>query len=170
MVSGYNRNTTIQKNEFVWIGSSAIAQWGYTKGADGVPGMGWDATDGNQPRFSKILYNFVHESGIWEKQSSFYFQAKSCQNIIKGNIFFNGRPRAGINFNDGMGGGSNVTENLLFNTCRESGDHGPFNSWDRQVYITKVRNGTVATEREYDYITHNFMIANYNSKMGTARQ
>ena len=92
----------------------------------GVPGMGWDATDGNQPRFSKILYNFVHELGIWEKQSSFYFQAKSCQNdIIKGNIFFNG-PRAGINFNDGMGGGSNVTENLLFNTCRESGDHGPF--------------------------------------------
>ena len=63
MVSGYNRNTTIQKNEFVWIGSSAIAQWGYTKGADGVPGMGWDATDGNQPRFSKILYNFCPRVG-----------------------------------------------------------------------------------------------------------
>ena len=79
--------------------------------------MGWDATDGNQPRFSKILYNFVHELGIWEKQSSFYFQAKSCQNIIKGNniIFFNG-PRAGINFNDGMGGGSNVTEKTYYLT------------------------------------------------------
>ena len=166
MVSGYNRNTTVQKNEFVWIGGSAIAQWGYTKGVDGVPGMGWDGTDGNQPRFSHVLYNFVHELGIWEKQSSFYFQAKSCQNIIKGNIFFNG-PRAGINFNDGFGGGNNVTENLLFNTCRESGDHGPFNSWDRQVYVTKVRNGTATTEKEYDYITYNFMIANYNSKMGT---
>ncbi len=166
MVSGYNRNVTIQNNEFVWIGSSAIAQWGYTRGVDGVPGMGWDGTDGNQPRFSKILYNFVHELGIWEKQSSFYFQAKSCQNIIKGNIFFNG-PRAGINFNDGFGGDSNVTENLLFNTCRESGDHGPFNSWDRQVYVTKVRNGTASTVKQYDYISLNFMIANYNSKMGT---
>ena len=25
---------------------------------------------------------------------------------------------------DGFGGGSNVTYNVLFNTCRESGDHG----------------------------------------------
>ena len=165
MLSGYNRNATIQKNEFVWIGSSAIAQWGYTTGVDGVLGMGWDGIDGNQPRFSRILYNFVHELGIWEKQSSFYFQAKSCQNLIMGNIFFNG-PRAGINFNDGFGGGSNVTENLLFNTCRESGDHGPFNSWDRQVFVTKVRNGTATTEKQYDYISYNFIIANYNSKMG----
>ena len=164
MLSGYNRNATILKNEFVWIGSSAIAQWGYTTGVDGVSGMGWDGTDGNQPRFSRILYNFVHELGIWEKQSSFYFQAKSCQNLIMGNIFFNG-PRAGINFNDGFGGGSNVTENVLFNTCRESGDHGPFNSWDRQVFVTKVKNGTATTEKQYDYISYNFMLANYNSKM-----
>ncbi len=34
----------------------------------------------------------------WCYQSSFYFQAKSCQNLIMGNIFFNG-PRAGVNFN-----------------------------------------------------------------------
>ena len=62
---------------------------------------------------------------------------------IKGkflNIFFNG-PRAGINFNDGFGGGSNETENLLFNAVRETFDHGPFNSWDRQVYVTKVADG-----------------------------
>ena len=162
MVSGYNRNTTIQRNEFVWIGDSAIAQWGYTSGTD-VPGMGWDGTDGNQPRYSRILYNFAHELGIWEKQSSFYFQAKSCQNLIMGNIFFNG-PRAGINFNDGFGGGSNLTENILFNTCRESGDHGPFNSWDRQVYVTKVRDGTPQPDKDFDYISSNFVIANYNSQ------
>ena len=162
VVSGYNRNTTIQYNEFVWIGDSAIVQWGYTSGTE-IPGMGWDGTDGNQPRFSNILYNFAHELGIWEKQSSFYFQAKSCQNLLRGNIFFNG-PRAGINFNDGFGGGSNVTENILFNTCRESGDHGPFNSWDRQVFVTKVRDGTPQTEKDWDYISSNFIIANYNSQ------
>ena len=163
MLSGFNRNTTIQRNEFVWIGSTAIALWGDTKGTN-VTGMGWDGTDGNQPRFIRILYNFAHELGIWEKQSSFYFQAKSCQNLIRGNIFFNG-PRAGINFNDGFGGDSNVTENLLFNTCRESGDHGPFNSWDRQVYITKVLDGTPRPDKQYDYISYNFMIANYHSIM-----
>lgn len=166
MVSGYNRNTTITRNEFAWLGSTAIAQWGYTKTVDeSAPGMGWDGTDGNQPRFSNISYNFAHELGIWEKQSSFYTQAKSCQSLITNNIFFNG-PRAGINFNDGFGGASTVTQNLLFNTCRESGEHGPFNSWDRQVYVTKVRDGTPSPEKDWDYIVANFMIANYNSVLG----
>lgn len=163
MISGYNRGVTIQNNEFAWIGDSAIGSWGYTTGA-GIDGMGVDGTDGNQPRFNKILNNFVHELGIWEKQSSFYFQAKTCQNMILGNIFFNG-PRAGVNFNDGFGGASNLTENLLLNTCRESGDHGPFNSWDRQVFLTKVKDGqTASPDKQYDYITGNFMIANYNSQ------
>ena len=163
MISGYNRNTTVQKSEFAWIGDTAIASWGYTSGA-GIDGMGPNGTDGNQPRFNRILYNFVHELGIWEKQSSFYFQAKSCQNLLQGNVFFNG-PRAGINFNDGFGGASNLTENILFNTCRESGDHGPFNSWDRQVFVTKVLDGkTPSPIKQYDYISKNFMIANYNSQ------
>jgi len=26
------------------------------------------------------------------------------------------------------GGGNNITGNALFNFCRDSGDHGPFNS------------------------------------------
>ncbi len=164
MISGYNRNTTIQGNEFVWIGSSAIAQWGYTSGSS-VGGMGYDGTDGNQPRFTNISHNFVHELGIWEKQSSFYFQAKSCQNTLYRNIFFNG-PRAGINFNDGFGGGSEIVENILFNTCRESSDHGPFNSWDRQPYLTKVQDGTTSSlTKQYDSIYYNFFVANYHSSM-----
>jgi len=32
---------TLQKNEFAWIGESAIAAWGFMKDVDG--------TDGNQP-------------------------------------------------------------------------------------------------------------------------
>ena len=125
--------------------------------------MGPDGTNGNQPRMINIVSNYVHELGISEKQSSFYFQAKSCSNYIYGNIFYNG-PRAGINFNDGFGGNSTILKNLVFNTCRESGDHGPFNSWDRQVYVTKVRNGTASTIKAFDHITQNFIIANYQSR------
>eukprot|EP01047_Picozoa_sp_COSAG01_P020345 COSAG01_NODE_1156_length_11478_cov_3.862642_9_plen_103_part_00 len=40
-------------------------------------------------------------------------------------MFFNG-PRAGINANDGFGGGDEIGHNLVFSSCRESGDHGPF--------------------------------------------
>jgi len=162
MISDYNRYTTIQKSEFVWIGDTAIGSWGNAKGSP-ITGMGWDGTDGDQPRFTRLIQNFVHELGVWEKQSSFYFQAKTCQTTLSGNIFFNG-PRAGINFNDGFGGGSNLTENLLLNTCRESGDHGPFNSWDRQVYVTEVLNGSPSVLKAWDYIHHNFIIANYVSQ------
>ena len=46
-----------------------------------------------------------------------------CLTTVQGNVIFNG-PRAGINFNDGFGGGTNVSDNLIYNQCRESGDHG----------------------------------------------
>ena len=123
-LSGYNRGAVIDQNEFVGIGETAISQWGYTDGSP-VPGMGWDARSGNQPRGTRVTYNLVHEVGVWAKQNSFYFQSESFMNHIEGNIAYNG-PRAGINFDDGMGGGSNVTRNVLFNFCRESADHGTF--------------------------------------------
>ncbi len=50
--------------------------------------------------------------------------------------------------------------------CRESGDHGPFNSWDRQVYVTDVRTGEPDTQKEWDDISHNFIVANYASQVG----
>jgi hypothetical protein len=28
-------------------------------------------------------------------------------------------------------GGNNISHNLLFQTCGESGDHGAINTWDR---------------------------------------
>jgi hypothetical protein len=57
-------------------------------------------------------------------ESSFWNQAKTCQTFVKDNVLFNG-PRAAINLNDGFGGGSSITSNLIFNQCRETGDHGP---------------------------------------------
>ena len=87
-INRYARNVSITNNEFVWIGDSAITQWGDTTGVsfpnspNDTTTMGYDGTEGNQPRGTYIGYNFVHELGIWEKQSSFYFQAKSCQNQV----------------------------------------------------------------------------------------
>ena len=40
-----------------------------------------------QPRFTNIQYNLAHELGIWEKQSSFLFQAKTCQTLVLGNMY-----------------------------------------------------------------------------------
>ena len=119
MLSGYNRNVTIDGNEFVWMGESAVASWGFTNGVD--------ATAGLQPWFTRFTNNVCHEIGHHEKQTSCYFAATSAQATIANNIMFN-MPRAAVNFNDDMAGGSLMTQNLVWNTCRESQDHGPFNS------------------------------------------
>ena len=72
-------------------------------------------------------------------------------------------PRAGINFNDGFGGGNLVKLNLGFNMVRETGDHGPFNSWDRQPYLTKVKDGmTPSLEPAVSNLTANFLLNNYH--------
>ena len=77
---------------------------------------------------------------MFQLQSSCWFQAKTAQTTIVDNLFFNG-PRAGINLNDGFGGGNVIQGNTIFNQCRQSGDHGPINSWDRQLFWTDVRDG-----------------------------
>jgi len=153
-LSGYNQYTLIENNEFVWIGDTAIASWGYSNEID--------ATGGDFPRYTQVIGNLIHEIGHFEKQSSGWFQALTAQTLLTHNIIFNG-PRAGININDGFGGGNQITENLLFNECRESGDHGPFNSWDRIPYLTKVNNDTPSLVPLYNEIHHNFFIANYQS-------
>ena len=136
LLFGYNKDITINNNQFAWLGSTAIALWGqthsftfeneedYTMGAFDIDITNSDIIQ-TQPHNINIIQNYCHELGIFETQSSFYFQAKSFSNILSYNIFYNG-PRAGINFNDGFGGGSQIYKNLLFNTCRESSDHGMF--------------------------------------------
>ena len=134
LLSGYTRHVTIAENEAVWLGMNFAAAWGDTDGHDG--------TNGNQPRFTTVKNNFVHEIGIFEKQSSMWFQAKSCQNTIEGNVAFN-MPRAAINFNDGFGGNTTVSNNLIWNTCRESGKYSIIDSGVAEVCC--VAGNTVVT-------------------------
>merc|ERR1712232_717855 len=172
MVSGYNRNATVQDSDFSYIGGNAIVAWGYTNETansgfpyytpnTNFPKAGIDGTDGEHPRYTTVLGNLAREVGLYEKQSSFFVQAKTAQSIIRGNVFFNG-PRAGVNANDGFGGGDEISHNLVFSTCRESGDHGPFNSWDRQPFLTTVRDGTPSMTPAVRKIHHNFFIDNYS--------
>ena len=138
-INGYNRGVKITNNWFTWLGQNAIASWGRVAGNDG--------TGGEQPRGTVVSNNWASEVGVIQKQSSFYFQALTAQTLINNNIVFN-IPRAAINFNDGFGGANEIVENLLFNTCRESSDHGAFNSWDRLPYLTTLGDGVTVSERE----------------------
>ena len=156
-LNGYSRQAAIDGNHFEWLGQNAIASWGRSNFSDG--------TGGDFPRGTAVTGNIAFEVGIVQKQSSFYFQALTAEATISGNIVFN-IPRAAINFNDGFGGGATVSSNLLFNTCRESSDHGAFNSWDRLPFLTTVRNGTASTIPAPNSFAQNFIVANYAADGG----
>lgn len=121
-LGGYTRDVTIANNEFAWLGESAVVSFGDTDGGP-VKGWGVDGTAGNQPRGTKLHFNYARELGLINKQSALYFQAVTDGSDIRGNVAFNGA-RSAINFNDAFGSGSNVTSNVLFNFNRETADHG----------------------------------------------
>jgi hypothetical protein len=93
-LSGYNRDTLIYNNVFVWLGQNAIASWGYLDG-ETMSNMTNSGLGGLQPRRTLIERNWVHEIGHIQKQSSFYFQAITAETTIQNNVVFN-IPRAGI--------------------------------------------------------------------------
>jgi hypothetical protein len=69
---------------------SALSLKRYTKDND------QDGTSGEQPRGTILRGNVARELGLFQLQSSMFFQAKTAQTTIERNLFYNG-PRAGIN-------------------------------------------------------------------------
>ncbi|CAF1053662.1 unnamed protein product [Adineta ricciae] len=73
-------------------------------------------------------------------------------------------PRAAINVNDGYYGNHTISWNVLFNTVRETSDHGPINTWDRQPFLSDGRRSGVASLWQHQsFIHHNLLFNNYNS-------
>ena len=96
-LSNYNRNATIASNEMSWIGDGAIAAWGSTGHCLNANctrklkyAVGPDARGGNQPRGTHVVGNLVREIGLWQKQSSMWFQATTMNSHIERNVHFNG--------------------------------------------------------------------------------
>jgi hypothetical protein len=168
MLSGFHRGATVSNSHFAWTGDTAIAAWGRTDEMSDGGTHGWDATAGDIPQGTTIVGNMIRETGIWEKQSSCFFQAKTAGSTLRRNLCFN-LPRAGFNFNDGLGGGDEVHENLIFNSNRETSDHGPINSWDRQPYVSKfgaAGDGVATAHMLPRNISQNFLVANYGGTNG----
>lgn len=165
-LSGYNQDAAITNSSFRFLGESAVALWGDTRDVSGAPasrlpdGVGIDGDGGAQPRGTRFAGNVVSDIGLTERQSSAFGEFKACQSIVEGNIVYN-IPRAAININDGFGGGTMINRNLLFNTCRESGDHGPFNSWDRIPFLV---NGSLVPK--HNVISNNLIFSNYGAGFG----
>jgi len=125
LLSKHVADCTIESSLFFDAGESAIISMGRTDLFDGRR-----AGHSEYPTRNTIRSNLVDGVGVYGKQSAAYFASKSHGVVMENNAFLNG-PRSAININDGFMGGDTFRQNLLVAWVKESADHGPINTWDR---------------------------------------
>ncbi|MCU6496999.1 hypothetical protein LPN04_04240 [Rugamonas sp. A1-17] len=145
VVSGRARQVRLSGNHIHAIGGTAIAFVGRPDAVrsplyeyhqhldqaalDPAPGPRSDA----YPRDSAAVDNLIHDIGQIDRQAAGVQIAMSARITVDHNSIYH-VPRAGINIGDGNWGGHVLSNNDVFDTVRESGDHGAFNSWGRDRY------------------------------------
>ena len=143
--SRYNRNSVVSGSHFTRIGASAICFVG-DAGAVRSPSFEYqefvpleeiDINKGpkndNYPAYCTVYDNLIHSIGLYEKQVT-GVELSMCSHItISHNSIYN-TPRAGLNISEGTWGGHIIEFNDVFDTVKETGDHGSFNSWGRDRF------------------------------------
>jgi hypothetical protein len=143
--NNFNRNCEVSGCLISGIGASAICFVGDPNAARSpsfeysqfVPFAQIDTIPGpktnNYPAECKVYDNLMFNLGLTEKQSA-GMELSMCQSILVSHNTIYDVPRAGINVSEGTWGGHIIEYNDVFNTVKETGDHGSFNSWGRDRY------------------------------------
>jgi hypothetical protein len=130
-MNGYNRANTVTGCRFTETGDSAICFVGSLETTVG--------TQRNFPYECHATNNLIHECGAFGKQiAGVYISRAKRINVTHNEIFR--MPRAAVCIGDGTWGGHRVEYNIFRDTCRETGDHGPFNAWGRDKYWCLVQS------------------------------
>lgn len=143
--SKYNRQGEVSSSHFTNIGASAICFVGDTACVRSpsfeynqfVPYEKMDLQKGskgvNFPAQCTVRDNLIHRIGLFEKQTT-GVELSMCQSIVVSHNSIYDTPRAGINVSEGTWGGHCIEYNDVFETVKETGDHGSFNSWGRDRF------------------------------------
>jgi hypothetical protein len=144
-VNNYNRRLTVRGCHIAKAGANGVAFVG-DRDAARVP-RDWndhsqalatlDRTPGpktaNYPADCLVDDCLIYLSGRVEKQTS-PVQIELSQSITVRHCSLYDVPRAGINIGDGCWGGHVIEFCDVFDTVKETGDHGSFNSWGRDRF------------------------------------
>ncbi len=144
-VNKYNRRITIKDsiisnagaNGVAFVGSpdavrSPLFSYGKTQPLaqiDRTPGPKSD----DYPADCLVDDCLIYRSGRFEKQTA-PIQISMAMSITARHCSIYDVPRAGINICDGCWGGDLIEYCDVFDTVKETGDHGSFNSWGRDRY------------------------------------
>lgn len=152
---GYVHDSAILDGDFIQTGDSGVVSVGQLPENAPHDGTGFETF----PTNNTVARCHFGSTGVYGKQTSALFVAVSKRIQFTDNVLYDG-PRAGININDGFGGGHVLARNVIFNQLLESGDHGPINTWSRTAYL---QNGNSSTQ-EWNRIDNNFVMV--GPKMG----
>jgi hypothetical protein len=144
-VNNYNRRVTVRDCQIAKAGASGVCFVGDPRAArnplfkvdqvnhledlDRAPGP----RGNNFPSDCLVEDCLIHLTGRVEKQTA-GITIDLSQNITVRHCSIYDMPRAGINIGDGCWGGDVVEFCDIFDTVKETGDHGSFNSWGRDRY------------------------------------
>jgi hypothetical protein len=143
--NNYNRNCEVSGSHLTHIGASAVCFVGNPDAVRSpsfeysqfVPSKNMDWAVGpktnNYPAYCRVHDNLIHKIGLYEKQIT-GVELSMCRAITLSHNSIYDTPRAGINISEGTWGGHILEFNDVFNTVRETGDHGSFNSWGRDRF------------------------------------
>ena len=93
------------------------------------------------PASCRVHDCLIARTGRIEKQSAGVNISMSSEITVSHNSIYD-VPRAGINICDGCWGGHVIEFNDVFDTVKETGDHGSFNSWGRDRFWHRDRGVT----------------------------
>jgi hypothetical protein len=144
-VNNYNRRVAIRGTQIAKAGASGICFVGDPQAArsplfnyyqthqlneiDRTPGPKND----NYPADCLVDDCLIHLTGRVEKQTA-GVEIDLAQGITVRHCSIYDMPRSGINIGDGCWGGHVIEFCDVFDTVKETGDHGSFNSWGRDRY------------------------------------
>ena len=144
-VNNYNRRVVIRGTQIAQAGASGICFVGDPQAArsplfnyyqvhqlaeiDRTPGP----KTGNFPADCLVDDCLIHLTGRVEKQTA-GVEIDLAQGITVRHCSIYDLPRAGINIGDGCWGGHVIEFCDIFDTVKETGDHGSFNSWGRDRF------------------------------------
>ena len=144
-VDGYNRRVKVSGCGISDCGASGICFVGNPDAvrspsfeySESLPIENIDRATGpqssNYPGECRVEDTLIQRCGQVEKQSA-GVQIAMSQEITIHRCTLHDLPRAGINIGDGCWGGHVIEGCDIFDTVKETGDHGSFNSWGRDRY------------------------------------
>ncbi|WP_158281238.1 chitobiase/beta-hexosaminidase C-terminal domain-containing protein [Dyadobacter jejuensis] len=149
-MSGYNRNNMVRNAQFSNLGESAVCFVGkpsavrfyqtwddaeihhkdWEKMRQGMD-LGRGPKSPDYPENCVVENAIIHDIGLLGKQTAGVFISMS-HHIRASHVSIYNTPRAGICINDGTWGGHIIEHCDIWETVKETGEHGPFNSWGRE--------------------------------------